>query len=138
MVRIQYPVRRSRQYLALANVIIRIATSFAVPNVHPATSLAYTIYLYTQMDDLSMKGFNVSFAAENTTSFPSHKTTVGHEDGPYRGIPGTRFSASAMPNPADGDDLLMFYQTQGDDISVFTRDLEGKYWTRDKLPIPYD
>lgn len=115
-----------------------LATSFSVPNVHPATSLAYTALLYAQMDDLALKGFNVSFAAENTTSFPASTTTVGNKEGPFRGIPGTRFSATSLPNKAGGYDLIMLYQTRGDDISIFTRDFNGQYWTKAELPIPYD
>ncbi|KAK3064593.1 hypothetical protein LTR53_018440, partial [Teratosphaeriaceae sp. CCFEE 6253] len=95
-------------------------TSIAINNVNPSTSLGYTNAFYAQMaDDNTMNGYNVSWAAENTTIITADTFTVEGEPG----LPGTHLSVTALPNTSGGNDLLVFFQVNGSDISEFTRDL---------------
>jgi hypothetical protein len=45
-------------------------------------------------------------------------------------------SVTAVEDQSGGTSLYVFYQTRGDDLSVFTRDLNGGQWTQGELPIP--
>ena len=94
--------------------------------------MGYTNYLYTQNPDLSISGFNVTWAAENT-SIPSSDTfTVNGA----KGLAGTHLSVTALPDSSGGNSLLAFYQTNGTDIMEFVRDLEVGQWTSTSVPIP--
>ncbi|KAL2053207.1 hypothetical protein ABVK25_006532 [Lepraria finkii] len=96
------------------------------------SSMGYTNYLYTQNPDLSISGFNVSWAAENT-SIPSSDTfTINGA----KGLAGTHLSVTALPDSSGGNSLLAFYQTNGTDIMEFVRDLEVGQWTSTSVPIP--
>jgi hypothetical protein len=108
-------------------------TSIAINDVDPATSLGYTNFFYAQMADSGMiNGYNISWAAENTTIVGQDNFTVQGEPG----IPGTHLSVSALPNQSGGNNLVVFYQTNGSDISEYTRDLVAGQWTSVDIPIP--
>lgn len=108
-------------------------TSIAINNVNPATSLGYTNYFYAQMADTDMiMGYNISWGAENTTFVTGDSFTVEGEPG----LSGTHLSVSAIPNFSGGNDLVVFYQTNGSDISEYTRDLVAGQWTSSSIPIP--
>ncbi|KAL9137008.1 MAG: hypothetical protein Q9175_001792 [Cornicularia normoerica] len=98
------------------------------------SSMGYTNYLYVQNPDLSISGFNVSFAAENT-SIPkdAHSTFVING---AKGLSGTHLSVTALPDSSGGNSLLAFYQTNGTDITEFVRDLDAGQWTSSSVPIP--
>ena len=103
-----------------------------IPGVHPSTSLGYTSYLYAQSNATAeIMGYNVTWAAENTT-------IVDHFAIPLApGLPGTHLSVCTMPENSQGKSLAVFYQTEGDEVSQFRRDLDGGQWTTTKpLPIP--
>ena len=51
---------------------------------------------------------------------------------------GTHMTVSAVDNPSGGASLYVFAQDEGDDVSVYTRDLTGGQWSSGKLPIPDD
>lgn len=112
------------------------ATQYAIPNVYPSTSLGYTEYFYTQMQDGSIMGHDVQWAAEKTTGIDAHTFTVGSSRGLVPGLKGTHMSVTAVKDQSGGTSLYVFYQTRGDDLSVFIRDLEGGQWTQGELPIP--
>lgn len=104
----------------------------AAIKVDPASSLGYTNYFYAQAADTDLiEGYNVSWAAENT-SLVGLAFAVGSEPG----LAGTHLSVSALPNPDGGNDVVVFYQTNGSDISEFTRDLVAGQWTGLEIPIP--
>lgn len=103
----------------------------AIP-VYKNSSVGYTNYLYIQNPDLSISGFNVTWAAENTTIPPDQDFVISGE----KGLPGTHLSVTALPNASGGDSLLAFYQTNGSDIMEFVRDLEAGQWTSSSVPIP--
>jgi len=96
------------------------------------SSMGYTNYLYAQNPDLSISGFNVSWAAENT-SIPTDSTFVINGN---KGLPGTHLSVTALPNSSGGNSLLAFYQTNGSDVTEFVRDLNVGQWTSYSVPIP--
>ena len=94
--------------------------------------MGYTNYLYVQNPDLSVSGFNVSWAAENT-SIPGGQGFVINGE---RGLAGTHMSVTALPDSSGGNSLLAFYQTNGTDITEFVRDLNAGQWTSLNVPIP--
>ncbi|KAK5127916.1 hypothetical protein LTR85_005033 [Meristemomyces frigidus] len=111
------------------------ASKIAVNNVNPATSLGYTNYFYAQMADTNMiNGFNISWAAENTTIMTADGDTFTVDGEP--GIPGTHLSVSALPQQSGGDIIVAFYQTTGSDITEYTRDLVAGQWTSSAIAIP--
>lgn len=112
------------------------ATGYAINNVHPSTSLGYTEYWYAQMADGTIMGHNIEWDAENTTSVEENMFTVGGVRGPVLGVKGTHMSVAAVKDQSGGTSLYVFYQTRGDDLSVFTRDIKGGQWTQGELPIP--
>lgn len=96
--------------------------------------MGYTNYLYVQNPDLTISGFNVSFAAENTTVPPgqSNKFVINGA----KGLAGTHLSVTALPDSSGGNSLLAFYQTNGTDVTEFVRDLDAGQWTSSSVPIP--
>jgi len=99
--------------------------------VMPNTSLGYTNYFYAQMNDGSIGGYNISFAADNSAILASQNFEI-----PQKPLPGTHFSVTAIPTVSGGDSLIVFDQTNGSDITVNTRDLSSGQWSYASLPIP--
>lgn len=100
--------------------------------VYGNSSVGFTNYLYVQHPDLSIGGYNLTWAAENTTIESSQDFIINGA----KGLPGTHLSVTALPNPSGGNSLLVFYQTNGTDISEFVRDLDVGQWTYSQVPIP--
>lgn len=71
------------------------STRGAIRGVHPSTSLGYTTYLYAQMADRAMQGFNISYEAENTHTFEDGMFTVTDPAGPAKGLAGTHLTMTA-------------------------------------------
>ncbi|PSN65440.1 hypothetical protein BS50DRAFT_497710 [Corynespora cassiicola Philippines] len=114
------------------------ATRYAINDVYPGTSLGFTEYLYAQMNDGSVRGYDISWDAENTTAVAENGFAVGGARGTIPGLKGTHMSVTSVPDQSGGTSLYVFYQTRGDDLSVFTRDIKGGQWTQGELPIPDD
>jgi hypothetical protein len=116
------------------------ATSASIRSVHPITSLGFTTYFYAQMADRSFKGYNVSYAAENTTFVEDKTFTITSPAGPAYGLGGTHLTVTSYQekqgNQTLWDSLYVFYQTEGDDITAFTRNIAGGEWSSGKLTIP--
>ena len=107
--------------------------SISIPNVNPSTSLGYTSYFYAQMADTNqINGYNISWDAENTSFVDKDMFTVGGDPG----LPGTHLSVTALPNQSGGDDINVFYQTVGDDVTEYTRDLKVGQWAGVDIDIP--
>jgi len=51
------------------------------------------------------------------------------------GLPGTHLSVSAIPNNSGGNNVVVFYQTNGSDISEYTRDLYAGQWSAIDIPL---
>ena len=98
------------------------------------SSMGYTNFLYVQNPDLSISGFNVTFAAENTTipEDPDDTFTINGA----KALSGTHLSVSTLPDSSGGNSLVAFYQTNGTDVSEFVRDLDAGQWTSSSVPIP--
>lgn len=80
-----------------------------------------------------INGYNISWAAENTKILQNDNFTV--EGTP--GLSGTHMSVTAIPARGGGDNIFVFYQTGGDDITEYTRDFVAGQWTSASLPIPH-
>ncbi|KAF2683222.1 hypothetical protein K458DRAFT_340129 [Lentithecium fluviatile CBS 122367] len=111
-------------------------TDFSIPNVYPSTSLGFTEYLYAQMRDGTIMGHDIDWEAEKTRRIEANMFTVGGSQGAVPGLKGTHMSVTAVEDQSGGTSLYVFYQTRGDDLSVFTRDIKGGQWTQGELPIP--
>ncbi|KAF2644169.1 hypothetical protein P280DRAFT_226235 [Massarina eburnea CBS 473.64] len=114
------------------------ATQYAIPNVDPSSSLGYTEFFYTQSPDGSIVGHDINWAAERTSGVDENTFAVGGPRGAVPGLKGTHISVTAVDNRSGGKNLYVFYQTHGDDLSVFTRDWKGGQWTQGELPISED
>jgi hypothetical protein len=112
----------------------------AIRGINPITSLGFTTYFYAQMADRSIKGYNITYQAENTTFLKDETFTITDPAGPALGLAGTHLTVTAYAEKAGNrtlwDSLYVFYQTKGDDITAFTRSLNGGEWTRGTLNIP--
>lgn len=87
------------------------------------------------MADTNMiNGYNVSWAAENTEILLNDNFTVQGEPG----LDGTHMGVTAIPTQGGGNDILVFYQTEGNDITEYTRDIIAGQWTSLSLPIPHN
>lgn len=113
-----------------------LAPNASIPNVYPSTSLGYTTYFYSQLANTEIQGYNITFNSENTQI--ANQITVADTSGPVNVLGGTHMSCSAVGNPSGGASLYVFAQDNGDDISVYTRDLKGGQWSSGTLPIPDD
>ena len=116
------------------------ASHAAIRGVHPLTSLGFTTYFYAQMADRSIKGYNVTYAGENTTFLEDKTFAITDPAGPALGLGGTHLTVTAYAekegNTTKWDSLYVFYQTAGDDITAFTRPIAGGEWTKGSLMIP--
>jgi hypothetical protein len=84
------------------------------------------------MAELTISGYNISWAAENTSIVASDSFTINGA----KGIPGTHLSVTALPDESGGDSLLAFYQINGNDVTEFVRDFDKGQWTSSSIPIP--
>lgn len=107
-------------------------TSVSIPDAFQNTSLGYTNFFYVQMADLQIQGYNISWAAENTTVVTQDSFVIQGDDA----LPGTHFSVTAIPDSSGGNSLLVFNQETGSDIVEWTRDLEAGQWSQLSLPVP--
>jgi len=119
-------------------------SSAAIPNVYPATSLGYTNYLYMQMADRSIKGFNVHYEAEGTYIPGDDQFTIAPLGVADKALGGTHLTATAIAvkDPKSNgtvtlwDSLYVFVQTVGDDITAYGRPIKGGEWSKAQLSIP--
>ncbi|TID12799.1 hypothetical protein E6O75_ATG09964 [Venturia nashicola] len=101
------------------------ATNASIPNAYPSTSLGYTSYFYHLHSDSTIRGYNLSFSAENTSIIDEIVVTDGK--GPVKFLNGTHMTVSAVDAG-----LLVFAQTVGDDVTLFLRGTgvgTGRVWT---------
>lgn len=103
--------------------------TWTIPKVAPNTSLGYTNYFYAQQADGLLTGHNIKWNAENTTIDDTFLL-------PRKPILGTHFSVTTAPTQSGGDNLMIFIQELGMDITVNSRDLQSGQWTYSTLPIP--
>lgn len=82
-------------------------------------------------DGNHLNGYNITWDAENT-SFVEDDMFIVDGDPP---LPGSHFSVTALPNQSGGDSLNVFYQVKGDDVTEYTRDLEGGQWSEVSIDV---
>lgn len=116
------------------------ATQGGIGNVYPTTSLGYTTYFYAQMADRTIQAYNMSWAAENTTMLDGETFSLTHDGEPVKAQGGSRLTVSAYSDYNEGettwDSLFVFYQADGDDVTILTRPFAGGDWSREMLEIP--
>ena len=112
----------------------RSLASVVLPDVDPIAGLSYHAILYARSaENGTIRGWNISFAAENTTTVPSNLSTF---DG-APGVTNTSLTAWSIPPYAGAkDEVLVFYQTQGDDITMYSGTVSTGEWNNTSLPIP--
>jgi hypothetical protein len=109
-----------------------ILGSIAINDLHPSSSLGYTNYLYAQLADETIHGYNISFNAENTAFVPGDNFQIQG----LPGLPGTHLTVTSLSNPSGGASILAFYQTHGDDVTGYSRDKYAGQWTGTLVTIP--
>jgi len=106
-------------------------SSAVIPNVMQNTSLGYTNYFYVQQSDGHIAGHNISFDAERTQLMTSQMFNI-----PQKPLSGSHFSVTAVPTKSGGDQLIVFNQANGTDITENIRDLSSGQWSYSGLPVP--
>lgn len=123
------------------------ASQAKFPTVHANTSLGYTVWFFMQKEDYTVSGHNISWGAENTTIFSKDIRDGGGSDSfvisantgkPYKGLPGTHLTVTALPNKSGGASEYVLYQTDASNITEFSRDLSpGKSWASSIVDVPF-
>jgi len=107
------------------------ATNVTIPRAYPSTSLGYTSFFYVMLEDSTIHGYNVSFMSQNSSIL--NEITVMDGNGPVKFLNGTHMTVSAVDTG-----LLVFAQTEGDDITLYVKLNDGgtgNVWTSLKLGI---
>ena len=116
--------------------MLRIAASLVYPAVDPSMGLEFFYILYAKLATGEVHGWNLTLKDENS-SFSENDPL-----GTIKGPPPTDYSQLAVTAiPAYGEPrvaIVMFYQTTGDDITMFTGDKATGAWTVTSVDIPYD
>jgi hypothetical protein len=110
----------------------------SIAGVHPSSSLGYTNYLALQYGDETIRGYNISWAAENTTIAPAKDGAAGYDEwiiSDAVGIPGTHFSITALADQSGGSHVTIFFQQNGTDIVQYVRDDTGGGFTSSEVPV---
>jgi hypothetical protein len=79
------------------------------------------------LDDSTIHGYNISYQSENTTL--GNEIVVTNGSGDVKFLNGTHMTVSAVQDKSGGAELLVFAQTEGNDITLFTRDINSGIWT---------
>src|SRR5690242_4057696 len=122
------------------NVFVN-ASLAAIPNVWPSTSLGYTTFFYAQSADRSIRGYDMHYNAENTSYPMAENFTISTPAAPVFALGGTHMTVSAVSEKDDAgkvlyDNLYVFFQESGSDITAATRRVAGGEWTIAPLEIP--
>lgn len=84
-----------------------------------------------------MLGWNITFDAENTAISGSSLSQVSGQSS----MADSSLASWSIPPEVSSDgeyEVLVFYQTEGDDITVFSGDVQSGDWESTRLPIPDD
>ena len=115
-----------------------------IKDVDPTTSLGYTNYLYMQMADRTIKGFNVQFDAQNTW-LNDDQFTIAPLGTPEKALSGTHLTATAITVASEKNasieewsSLYVFVQTEGDDITAYARGLKNGEWAKGIVELSDD
>ena len=99
----------------------------------PSTNLFRGIDWYARMADSGdLPGWNLDLSAENSTVasnlFPILAANLS--------IPTSKFDAEQIPPERDQHKTLVFCQTEGDDITMFSASLGDTTWVKTRLSLP--
>ena len=110
----------------------------SIPGVHPSSSLGYTNYLSLQYGDETIRGYNISWDAENTTIASAKDGGPGYDEWTIpdvTGIPGTHMTLTALSDLSGGAHLAIFFQANGSDIVQYDRDDSAGAFTSSEVPV---
>ena len=97
-----------------------------VDNVQKNSGLGYTNYMIWQAQDTTIHGANITFGAENTTIAATtnglDEWTLQSNGKDVHAVRGTHLSITAVQTVSKGSSLLAFFQEEGDDMQMYTRD----------------
>ena len=109
------------------------ASIVSIPGVDPLAGLSYHSSLYARMAGVgTIYGWNISFAAENTSMVPS---IISQLDG-ETSVSSTHLFTGSIPPTGEAEEIYVFYQTHGDDITMYTGSMLSGEWSKTTLPIP--
>ena len=114
-------------------MLISVLASTQFPAVDPNTGLSFHGDLYGKvLGSGRIQGWNVTFDAENTGITSSTLSTVDGD------LPtgDSRLFAITVPPTGPPEEVFVFYQTQGDDITMYSGNVTSGKWTTTVLPIP--
>ena len=83
-------------------------------------------------ESLQIHAYNISWAGNTTEIVYDDTFSISGDPG----LPGTHFSVTALPNQSGGDDVNVFVQVDGSDVTEYVRDLNGGSWSRVNITIP--
>lgn len=121
------------------------SVDIGVSNVQIDSSLGYTNYMIWQDEDTTIRGANVTWAAENTKiaagNGPNNLDTwtLQVNGNNVNAVRGTHLSITAVSNVGNGANLLAFLQETGNDVQMYTRNAfnSGAAWQSASLdPVP--
>lgn len=79
-----------------------------------------------QAQDTTIHGANITWAAENTTIAAAGSDldtwTLQNNDKDLHAVRGTHLSITAVKTVSKGSSLLTFFQEQGNDMQMYSRD----------------
>lgn len=107
-----------------------------LPKVDPESGLeySYAANLYARsLDSGRVEGWNISFAAENTTANVSPLAEVPGSMAPRSDV--TEFSVVPLAYRGE-QDVFVLYSSEGDDITLAIGSSGSGEWTEEKVPIP--
>lgn len=117
-----------------------VKASLNIPAVDPSAGLSYgydgNLFARTSNNG-PVLGWNITFDAENTAISGSSLSQVS---GDSSTADSSLASWSIDPRAStDGEsEVLVFYQTEGDNITVFSGDVASGEWTEGRVPVPDD
>ena len=99
------------------------------------SNLGYTNYAIWQAQDTTIHGANITWGAENTTiattsSGSRDEFTLRYNNNDVHALRGTHLSVTALQTASRGSSLLTFFQEDGDEMQMYTRDgfNTGELW----------
>ena len=120
-------------YVVMADHAFAASTDFG--SVDPTTGLSFHANLYGKsLDSGQVQGWNITFDAENSTTSSTLLSNVFGDPA----IPGSHLFAWTIPPVGVPDELLVFYQIDGDDITVYSGNPTTGEWTPTTIPIPLE
>lgn len=107
--------------------------------------MSYTNYITFQAADNTIQGYNISWAAENTSIAPARDGSAGYDQwvihypngSDVYALPGTQLAVTDLELLSGGLEHAVYFQMEGDDVVLWTRDQfpYNSSWTSLSLSI---